>query len=72
MSTGVMARIHPAFTDKLMGHDDFKERYKYYQNQNGGDPLRDDTANGFSFGGIMWKEYLTASADDRKHMSRTP
>ena len=62
VSRGVMARIHPNFTDKLMAHEDFKERYKYYQNQNGGDPLRDDTSNGFSFGGIMWKEYL-AEAD---------
>ncbi len=59
---GVACKMHPEFTDKLMGHDDFKERYKFYQNQNGGDPLRDDTSAGFSFGGIMWKEYL-AEAD---------
>lgn len=59
---GVAAKITPTFTDKLMGHADFKERYKYYQNANGGDPLRDDTSDGFSFGGILWKEYL-AEAD---------
>lgn len=62
VSRGVKARMHPTFTDKLMGHDDFKERYKYFQNTNGGDPLRDDTSAGFSFGGILWKEYL-AEAD---------
>ncbi|GGG59806.1 minor capsid protein E [Salipiger pallidus] len=55
---GVGSLIHPDFTDKLMGHADFKERYKYYQNANGGDPLRDDTSDGFEFGGIRWKEYL--------------
>lgn len=56
--TGVLGLIHPDFTDKLMGHADFKERYKYFQNSNGGDPLRDDTSSGFDFGGIRWKEYL--------------
>ncbi|MGH1417176.1 MAG: major capsid protein [Pelagimonas sp.] len=56
--TGVSSLIHPDYTDKLMGHADFKERYKYYQNANGGDPLRDDTSDGFDFGGILWKEYL--------------
>ncbi|MGR3438776.1 major capsid protein [Salipiger abyssi] len=55
--TGVMGLMHPDFTDKLMAHDDFKERYKHYQNQNGGDPLRDDTSQGFDFQGIRWKEY---------------
>ena len=55
--TGVMGLMHPEFTDKLMGHADFKERYKHYQNQNGGDPLRDDTSAGFDFQGIRWKEY---------------
>ena len=56
--SGIMGLIHPEFTDKLMGHADFKERYKYFQNANGGDPLRDDTSDGFDFGGIRWKEYL--------------
>ncbi|QFS83988.1 major capsid protein [Roseivivax sp. THAF197b] len=56
--TGVQGLIHPDYTDKLMGHADFKERYKHYQNANGGDPLRDDTSDGFDFGGIRWKEYL--------------
>ncbi|NDV51558.1 major capsid protein [Salipiger sp. PrR003] len=56
--SGVMALIHPEFTDKLMAHADFKERYKYFQNTNGGDPLRDDVSDGFDFGGIRWKEYL--------------
>ncbi|WP_371398908.1 major capsid protein [Marinovum algicola] len=55
--TGVMGLTHPDFTDALMGHADFKDRYKYYQNQNGGDPLRDDTSAGFDFQGIRWKEY---------------
>ncbi|EPX82095.1 phage-related protein [Salipiger mucosus DSM 16094] len=55
--TGVLGLTHPEFTDKLMGHADFKERYKYFQNQNGGDPLRDDTSAGFDFAGITWKEY---------------
>lgn len=58
VSNGVMALMHPDFTDKLMGHADFKERYKFYQNQNGGDPLRDDESDGFLFGGIWWKEYM--------------
>lgn len=58
VSSGVLALMSPDFTDKLMGHDDFKERYKYFQNVNGGDPLRDDESNGFAFGGIRWKEYL--------------
>lgn len=58
VSTGVSSLIHPDFTDKLMGHEDFKDRYRHYQNANGGDPLRDDTSDGFSFGGILWKEYL--------------
>jgi Phage major capsid protein E len=62
VSRGIRCRMDPEFTDKLMGHADFKERYKYYQNQNGGDPLRDDTSDGFSFGGILWKESL-AEAD---------
>ncbi|ETW10646.1 hypothetical protein ATO8_21156 [Roseivivax marinus] len=62
VSAGVMALIHPDFTDKLMGHADFKERYKYFQNTNGGDPLRDDTSDGFSFGGITWKEYLAEAS----------
>ncbi|ETX26857.1 major capsid protein [Roseivivax isoporae] len=62
VSTGVMGLIHPDFTDKLMGHADFKERYKYYQNVNGGDPLRDDTSDGFDFGGIRWKEYLAEAS----------
>ncbi|MEL6960384.1 MAG: major capsid protein [Pseudomonadota bacterium] len=56
--TGVQALLHPGYTDALMGHADFKERYKYFQNLTGGDPLRDDTSDGFEFGGIMWKEYL--------------
>lgn len=56
--TGIRGLIHPDFTDKLMGHADFKDRYKYYQNANGGDPLRDDTSDGLDFGGIRWKEYL--------------
>ena len=55
--TGVMGLTHPDPTDALMGHADFKDRYKYYQNQNGGDPLRDDTSAGFDFQGIRWKEY---------------
>jgi hypothetical protein len=58
VSTGVRALMHPEYTDKLMGHADFKERYKYYQNAHGGDPLRDDVSDGFDFGGIRWKEYL--------------
>ncbi|WP_422074104.1 major capsid protein [Tranquillimonas rosea] len=62
VSAGVMGLIHPDFTDKLMGHPDFKERYKYYQNQNGGDPLRDDTSEGFNFAGITWKEYLAEAS----------
>ncbi|NDW35407.1 major capsid protein [Salipiger sp. PrR007] len=56
--TGVMGLIHPDYTDKLMGHADFKDRYKYFQNTSGGDPLRDDKSDGFEFGGITWKEYL--------------
>lgn len=62
VSSGVQSLIHPDFTDKLMGHADFKERYKYYQNANGGDPLRDDTSDGFDFGGIRWKEYLAEAS----------
>ena len=62
VSSGVMGLISPDFTDKLMAHADFKERYKYYQNANGGDPLRDDTSDGFDFGGIRWKEYLAEAS----------
>ncbi|WP_146592210.1 major capsid protein [Puniceibacterium confluentis] len=62
VSMGVMGLIHPDFTDKLMGHPDFKDRYKYFTNQNGGDPLRDDTSDGFDFGGIKWKEYLAEAS----------
>ena len=58
VKTGVMGLIHPEFTDKLMGHADFKDRYKFFANQTGRDPLRDDTSEGFDFEGIRFKEYL--------------
>lgn len=62
VARGVKCLTTPTFTDKLMAHADFKDRYKFFQNNNGGDPLRDDTSDGFNFGGILWKEYL-AEAD---------
>jgi hypothetical protein len=58
VSNGVGCLMHPDFSDKLESHPDFKERYKYFQNENGGDPLRDPTSKGFFFKGIWWKEYL--------------
>lgn len=58
VSAGALGLTSPEATDKLMGHEDFKDRYKFYQNTNGGDPLRDDESAGFKFGGILWKEYL--------------
>ncbi|WP_299558711.1 major capsid protein [uncultured Sulfitobacter sp.] len=58
VSSGIGCLMHPEYADKLESHPDFKERYKHYQNENGGDPLRDPTSKGFLFKGIWWKEYL--------------
>jgi hypothetical protein len=58
VASKVVSLMHPDFTDKLMANEDFRDRYKFYQNANGGDPLRDDVSNGFEHGGIYWKEYL--------------
>jgi hypothetical protein len=55
---GVVGLMHPDFTDKMMKNDDFKDRYKHFQNRHGGDPLRDDVSDGFEHGGIYWKEYM--------------
>jgi hypothetical protein len=63
--TGIGCLMHPDFTDKLMGHADFEERYKYFTNANGGDPLRDDESAGFKFGGILFKRRCRRKTEPR-------
>ncbi|MCP3970521.1 MAG: major capsid protein [Rhodobacteraceae bacterium] len=61
---GVGALVTPTAWDKLMSNAEFKEAYKFFENTNGQNPLREDIGWGrmFAHKGIAWMEYL-ASGD---------
>lgn len=56
MMTGIRALCSPGFFDKLLATDDFKDAHKFYQSAV--EPLREDTAGGTPWMGIVWEEYL--------------
>ncbi|MAC81483.1 MAG: major capsid protein E [Rhodobacteraceae bacterium] len=56
--TSVHALCSPTFWTKLMGHADFRERYKYFENTRGADPQRADVSGGFEWKGVVWEKYL--------------
>lgn len=56
--TSVGALCGPTFWDKLMGHEDFRERYRYFENAQGANPERENVSRGFSWKGITWEKYL--------------
>ncbi len=55
--TGVHALVSPTFWDKFIHHAEVREAYKYFENKNGKNPLREDTREGFKFHGITFEEY---------------
>jgi len=56
--TGVHALCSPTFWNGLMGHDDFRERYRYFENTRGANPERADVSGGFEWKGVVWEKYL--------------
>ena len=53
--TGIHCLCSPEFFGKLVGHPKVEKAYENYAQ---GAMLRDDVRNGFSFGGIVFEEYL--------------
>lgn len=56
----VSALVSPEFFDALTAHDKVKEAYERWQE---GKALRDDMRDGFTFGGLTFKEYLGEASD---------
>lgn len=57
MMTEVHALVSPEFFDKLIGHAKVEDAYKYYVSS-GAQPLREDVRRRFTFGGIVFEEYI--------------
>lgn len=55
--THVRAYCSGSFWDALMENGDFKDAYKFFQNAQGSNPLRDDARMGFFYQGVEWMEY---------------
>lgn len=54
--SGVRVLVDATFFDKLIGHAETKDAYKYFSN-NPGNPLRDDMRNMFPFAGLTFEQY---------------
>ncbi len=56
--TSVGALVGATYWDGLMEHDDFRERFKYFENNRGADPMRANVSSGFEWKGVIWEKYL--------------
>jgi hypothetical protein len=56
--THVHALVGATYWGSLMEHDDFRDRFKYFENNNGADPLRANVSAGFEWKGVVWEKYL--------------
>lgn len=59
--TGVRVLVSPEFFDKLTNHANVKAAYANYQAA--ATMLAGDLRKGFTFGGIIWEEYLGQASD---------
>ncbi|MBO9451450.1 major capsid protein [Tropicibacter sp. R16_0] len=56
--TGARALCGPDFWNGLMAHDDFRARFRYFENNRGADPERTNVSGGFEWKNIIWEKYL--------------
>lgn len=54
---GVVAMLSPSLWDKFIKHTSVTEAFKYYNDNQGQQPMRNDTRDGFKFHGVTFMEY---------------